>query len=66
MADRDHGGGLGEIIATPKVDELHPDAVLYDSQCDEDQYHLWPQTFLPPMPGLAIEPDRRGDEQRSR
>jgi elongation factor G len=55
--------GPGEIIATPKVDELHLDAVLHDSH-DEDQYHLKPVTFPPPMLGLAIEPDRRGDEQR--
>jgi elongation factor G len=55
--------GPGEICATPKVDELHLDAVLHDSH-DEDQYHLKPVTFPPPMLGLAIEPDRRGDEQR--
>jgi elongation factor G len=55
--------GPGDIVATPKVDELHLDAVLHDSH-DEDQYHLKPVTFPPPMLGLAIEPDRRGDEQR--
>jgi elongation factor G len=55
--------GPGDIIATPKVDELHLDAVLHDSH-DEDNYHLKPVTFPPPMLGLAIEPDRRGDEQR--
>ncbi|HEY2275946.1 MAG TPA: elongation factor G [Steroidobacteraceae bacterium] len=55
--------GPGDIVATPKVDELHLDAVLHDSH-DEDQYHLRPVSFPPPMLGLAIEPDRRGDEQR--
>jgi len=55
--------GPGEICATPKVDELHLDAVLHDSH-DEDQYHLKPVSFPPPMLGLAIEPERRGDEQR--
>ena len=55
--------GPGEIVATPKVDELHLDAVLHDSH-DEDNYHLKPVAFPPPMLGLAIEPDRRGDEQR--
>ncbi len=55
--------GPGDIVATPKVDELHLDAVLHDSH-DEDQYHLKPVSFPPPMLGLAIEPDRRGDEQR--
>ncbi|MGP8035167.1 MAG: elongation factor G [Steroidobacteraceae bacterium] len=55
--------GPGDIVATPKVDELHLDAVLHDSH-DEDQYHLRPVSFPPPMLGLAIEPERRGDEQR--
>jgi elongation factor G len=53
----------GDICATPKVDELHLDAVLHDSH-DEDQYHLQPVRFPPPMLGIAIEPERRGDEQR--
>jgi elongation factor G len=55
--------GPGDICAIPKVDELHLDAVLHDSH-DEDQYHLRPVAFPPPMLGLAIEPERRGDEQR--
>jgi elongation factor G len=55
--------GPGEICAVPKVDELHLDAVLHDSH-DEDQYHLKPVSFPPPMLGIAIEPERRGDEQR--
>ncbi len=53
----------GDICAIAKVDELHLDAVLHDSH-DEDQYHLKPVVFPPPMLGLAIEPERRGDEQR--
>jgi elongation factor G len=53
----------GDICAIAKVDELHLDAVLHDSH-DEDQYHLKPIAFPPPMLGLAIEPERRGDEQR--
>ena len=55
--------GPGDICAIPKVDELHLDAVLHDSH-DEDQFHLLPVAFPPPMLGLAIEPERRGDEQR--
>ncbi|HYL04254.1 MAG TPA: elongation factor G [Steroidobacteraceae bacterium] len=55
--------GPGDICAVPKVDELHLDAVLHDSH-EEDQFHLKPVTFPPPMLGLAIEPERRGDEQR--
>jgi elongation factor G len=53
----------GDICGVAKVDELHLDAVLHDSH-DEDQYHLKPVAFPPPMLGLAIEPERRGDEQR--
>ncbi|MGQ0836014.1 MAG: elongation factor G [Gammaproteobacteria bacterium] len=53
----------GDICAVAKVDELHFDAVLHDSH-DEDHYHLKSIAFPPPMLGLAIEPERRGDEQR--
>ena len=53
----------GDICAIAKVEELHLDAVLHDSH-EEDQYHLKPVAFPPPMLGLAIEPQRRGDEQR--
>jgi elongation factor G len=58
-----HEAGPGDICAIPKVDELHLDAVLHDSH-DADQYHLKPVAFPPPMLGVAIEPERRGDEQR--
>jgi elongation factor G len=53
----------GDICAVSKLDDLHLDAVLHDSH-DEDHYHLKPVTFPPPMLGIAIEPERRGDEQR--
>ncbi|MGH8303557.1 MAG: elongation factor G [Steroidobacteraceae bacterium] len=53
----------GDLCAIAKVEELHLDAVLHDSH-DADQYHLKPVAFPPPMLGLAIEPERRGDEQR--
>jgi elongation factor G len=53
----------GDICAVAKVDELHLDAVLHDSH-DEDQYHLKSIRFPPAMLGVAIEPERRGDEQR--
>ncbi|HTT01524.1 MAG TPA: elongation factor G [Steroidobacteraceae bacterium] len=53
----------GDICAVAKVDELHLDAVLHDSH-DEDNYHLKSVRFPPPMLGIAIEPERRGDEQR--
>ena len=53
----------GDICAIPKIEELHLDAVIHDSH-DEDQYHLKPVSLPPPMLGIAIEPERRGDEQR--
>jgi elongation factor G len=53
----------GDLCALAKVEELHLDAVLHDSH-DEDQYHLKQVQFPPPMLGIAIEPERRGDEQR--
>ena len=53
----------GDICAIAKIEELHLDAVLHDSH-DEDEYHLETVRFPPPMLGIAIEPERRGDEQR--
>ena len=53
----------GDIGAVAKVEEMEFDAVLHDSH-DEDHYHLRPLEFPIPMYGLAIEPKRRGDEQR--
>ena len=46
-----------------KVDEIVYDAVLHDSH-DEDQFHLSPSSSPAPIYGLAIEPAKRGDEQR--
>ena len=53
----------GDIGAVAKVEEIHFDAVLHDSH-DEDHIHLLPLEFPTPMHSLAIEPKRRGDEQR--
>jgi elongation factor G len=53
----------GDICAIAKVEELHFDAVLHDSH-DEDHFHLKSIAFPPPMLGIAIQPERRGDEQR--
>jgi elongation factor G len=53
----------GDIGAVAKVEEIDFDAVLHDSH-DEDHYHLRALEFPVPMYGLAIEPKRRGDEQR--
>jgi len=53
----------GDICAVPKVEELHFDAVLHDSH-DEDHYHLKSIVLPPAMAGIAIEPERRGEEQK--
>lgn len=58
------GKGIpGDICAVAKVDEIHLDAVLHDSH-DEDYFHLISPKQNPPMMGLALEPVRRGDEQK--
>jgi elongation factor G len=53
----------GDIGAVAKVDEIHFDAVLHDSH-DEDHIHFVPLEFPTQMHSLAIEPKRRGDEQK--
>jgi elongation factor G len=53
----------GDIGALAKVDEIVFDSVLHDSH-DEDHIHLKPVEFPTPIYGLAIEPAKRGDEQR--
>jgi elongation factor G len=53
----------GDICAVPKIDELHFDAVLHDSH-DEDHHHLKSVSFPPPMLGLAIRSEKRGEEQK--
>jgi elongation factor G len=53
----------GDICAVAKVDEMHFDAVLHDA-AEDDHLHLRPLPFPVPVHGLAIEPKRRGDEQR--
>ncbi|NRO96926.1 elongation factor G [Paraburkholderia sp. NMBU_R16] len=55
--------GPGDICATAKVDEIGFDAVLHDSP-DDGNIHLAPLAFPTPIYGLAIEPERRGNEQR--
>ncbi|BCO25489.1 elongation factor G [Rhodoferax lithotrophicus] len=53
----------GDIGAVAKVDEIEWDAVLHDSH-DEDQIHLRPLALPQPMQGLAVQTQRKGDEQR--
>jgi elongation factor G len=56
-------GMPGDSCAVAKVDEMHFDAVLHDA-AEDDRLHLKPLEFPVPVHGLAIEPKRRGDEQR--
>lgn len=53
----------GDLCAIAKVEELHFDAVLHDA-AEDAHMHLRPLDFPVPVHGLAIEPRRRGDEQR--
>lgn len=53
----------GDICAVSRVDAIVRDAVLHDCH-DEDQYHLRPPPFPEPVFGLALIPERRGDEQK--
>ena len=53
----------GDIVALAKVDDIHFDAVLHDA-AEHDHVHLQPLDLPIPVHGLAVEPKRRGDEQR--
>ncbi len=53
----------GDIVAVAKVDDIHFDAVLHDSQ-EDSHIHLKPLDFPQPVFGLALEANRRGDEQK--
>ena len=55
--------GPGDLCAIGKIDELHFDAVLHDA-AEDDHIHLKPLPFPEPVHGIAISPQRRGDEQR--
>ncbi|WP_421376741.1 elongation factor G [Paraburkholderia sp. DD10] len=55
--------GPGDICATAKVDEIGFDAVLHDAP-EDGNIHLTPLDFPTSIYGLAIEPARRGNEQR--
>lgn len=53
----------GDIVAVAKVDDIHFDAVLHDA-AEHDHLHLAPLDLPVPVHGLAVDPKRRGDEQR--
>ncbi|MBX3668149.1 MAG: elongation factor G [Rhodocyclaceae bacterium] len=56
-------GVVGDICAIARVEEIHRDAVLHDSH-DEDLYHLAPPHYPQPVAGLALIPQKHGDEQK--
>jgi elongation factor G len=56
-------GVPGDICAVARVDDIHPNAVLHDSH-DEDYYHLVAPRQPQPVFGLALIPQKHGDEQR--
>ncbi|MGE5651371.1 MAG: elongation factor G [Bacillota bacterium] len=56
-------GVPGDICAVAKVEDIAFDAVLHDAAEDE-HIHLKPLPFPTPIYALAIEPKKRGDEQR--
>ncbi|HYD94162.1 MAG TPA: elongation factor G [Noviherbaspirillum sp.] len=53
----------GDICAVAKIEDMVADAVLHDA-AEDDHIHLRPSTLPTPIFGLAIEPKKRGDEQR--
>jgi elongation factor G len=56
-------GVPGDILAVARVEDIHFDAVLHDSH-DEDHHHLRSIECPVPLFGLAINPTKRGDEQK--
>lgn len=56
-------GVTGDILAVARIDEIHRDAVLHDSH-DEDRFHLQAPVFPQPVAGLALIPQKLGDEQK--
>ncbi|MDR3368461.1 elongation factor G [Rhodoferax sp.] len=53
----------GDLGAVAKVDEIVFDCVLHDAH-ELDNVHLKPLVFPQPMQGLAVQTQRKGDEQR--
>lgn len=53
----------GDICAVARIDEIHRDAVLHDSH-DEDHFHVARPRYPQAVFGLALLPEKHGDEQR--
>jgi len=56
-------GVPGDILALARVEDLHFDAVIHDSH-EEDHHHLKTMQCATPIYGLALDPERHGDEQK--
>lgn len=56
-------GVPGDICAVARVDDIHLGAVLHDSH-DEDALHLVRPNYPQPIFGLALIPQKHGDEQK--
>lgn len=56
-------GVSGDICAVARVEEIHRDAVLHDSH-EEDFIHLPTPLYPQPIFGLALTPQKHGDEQK--
>jgi elongation factor G len=55
--------GPGEIAAVAKVEDIHYGAVLHDAEADQ-HIQLTPLDLPQPMFALAVEPSRKGQEQK--
>jgi elongation factor G len=53
----------GDIVAFAKVDEIQYDHLLHDSPSDAN-VHARPLELPTPVFGLAVQPKKRGDEQK--
>jgi elongation factor G len=53
----------GDICAIAKVDEIHFDHILHDS-ADDARVHARPLELPTSVFGLAVQPKKRGDEQK--
>ncbi|HEV3009729.1 MAG TPA: elongation factor G, partial [Burkholderiales bacterium] len=53
----------GDICAIAKVDEIHFDHILHDS-ADDAHVHARPLELPTSVFGLAVQPKKRGDEQK--